>query len=742
MNRFTLLLTLLLVGTCGLGAAAETNAERDAAYAALFDMNALIDGGTITPHWLDGGAKFWYAKGDTDNREVLVVNTVTGERSDYFDVTRLREALAKVLDEDLPGTGVPFASFETGDDGHITFTACERRFTLDPKSYAIEESMAAETEDSPTREPSDSMELPSPNGQWLAVIRNYDLYLETPGGRESLRLTETGTEIAAWETYGAAWSADGAHLLVPVYDLTDVNEIPLVDWLDPAAPVSEEPYPSADGATYRTHLHHVSVAQASVTPLNLAEAEFDNFTPLGLTPDGKAFLLIRTDRTASRLDLLAVDAATGAAAVLISETRDTFLGGPCGLYSNDWYLTPVGDDKHFVWMSNRDGQYHDLYLYDYAGQLVRRLTADRFPIFRIVSIDTDHRWIYYLAKPDLDDPYSRQLCRIDLDGNRFRQLTHATGRHAIRLDPNFTGFIDNHSDADRPPCADLRLCDGTLVRRLETADISRLEATGWTPPERVTVKAADGVTDIWVSIHRPPGFDPNFRYPVIEMIYAGPQWSIVPDMFVRPEYGETAAALSRLGYVTVIIDGRGLDGRGRDFHAFVHRRLGQIEIPDHAAALRNLAKTRPWLDLDRVGIHGKSWGGYFTLRALLTAPELYKVGVASAAVVDLATTIGSPIVPYMGLPADNTEGYAAADCLSLADKLAGDLLITIGTGDHNTPFGQSMRMLKAFNDADKDVEILVLPGDNHWLRGSSFPRWQRAMRDYFMEKMPPVALGD
>jgi dipeptidyl aminopeptidase/acylaminoacyl peptidase len=255
------------------------------------------------------------------------------------------------------------------------------------------------------------------------------------------------------------------------------------------------------------------------------------------------------------------------------------------------------------------------------------------------------------------------------------------------------------------------------------------------------VKAADGISDCFCAIYFPPNFDPTLKYPVIEVIYAGPQWMIVPRRMPAGEYGNTAAALAQLGYVAVIVDSPGTAGLGKAYQDAVYLRLGQIEIPDHVAAIKNLGVSRPWMDLSRVGVHGKSWGGYFALRAMLMAPDFYKVGVASSVVADLATTAESPVVPYLGLPADNPESYAAANCLPMAANLEGDLLMTIGTADLNTPFGQTMRMLDAFTEAGKDVDLLLFPGQHHWLQGASFTRWQRALRDHFLEHLPPRALA-
>ena len=272
-----------------------------------------------------------------------------------------------------------------------------------------------------------------------------------------------------------------------------------------------------------------------------------------------------------------------------------------------------------------------------AALLRRLVSVVEYTVLKIEGIDTAGGWIYFMAKSDLEDPTSQHLCRANLAGKQFRQLTTTPGRRTVQLSPDFNRFVENHSDLDRPAVATLRRTEGSFVADLAEADVSRLDAMGWKPPTRALAKAADGVTDCFCALYLPPDFDPALSYPVIEVIYAGPQWMIVPRRMPAGEYGDTAAALAQLGYVTVIVDSPGTAGVGRAYQDAVFGRLGQFEISDHVAAIRNLAAERPWMDLERVGVHGKSWGGYFALRAMLTEAEFYKVGVASSVIADLAT---------------------------------------------------------------------------------------------------------
>jgi dipeptidyl aminopeptidase/acylaminoacyl peptidase len=286
----------------------------------------------------------------------------------------------------------------------------------------------------------------------------------------------------------------------------------------------------------------------------------------------------------------------------------------------------------------------------------------------------------------------------------------------------------------RPPVTELRDAEGELLLTLAEGDISELEAAGWIPPEEFVVKADDGETDLYGILYKPPGFDHAQRYPVIDFIYAGPFTTMVPHSFAPRSYvWLRAMMLAQAGFVTFVVDCRGTTERGKAFQDASYGRIGQIEIPDHVATLRQLAAERPWIDMERAGITGASWGGYFALRGMLTAPDVFRVGVAMAPG-DL--TESPPInEPYMGLPEDNPEGYAAGSNPALAGKLEGRLLIMHGTADVNAPFSTSMRMAAALIRAGKLHDMAVFPQADHYFQGPNMRYVNECLFSYFKEHL-------
>jgi dipeptidyl aminopeptidase/acylaminoacyl peptidase len=250
---------------------------------------------------------------------------------------------------------------------------------------------------------------------------------------------------------------------------------------------------------------------------------------------------------------------------------------------------------------------------------------------------------------------------------------------------------------------------------LSTADASGLQGLGWIPPEPFVAKAADGETDLHGLIYKPSDFDPAHPYPIIEYIYAGAQSQWTPHAFTLG----LQSAFAQLGYVVVMLDGRGTPGRGKAFQDVVVDRLGDFEIADHAGALRQAAASRPWMDLSRVGVFGLSFGGYFSIRALIQAPDVYKAGVAMAPAELGPSIMSPPVESYIGLPGERPERYAAIRNTDKLGDLAGDLLIITGTDDVNTPLEQTMAYAAALAAADKPFDQIIVPGVNHTMNDAA-----------------------
>jgi dipeptidyl aminopeptidase/acylaminoacyl peptidase len=444
----------------------------------------------------------------------------------------------------------------------------------------------------------------------------------------------------------------------------------------------------------------------------------------GWLPDGSELLVGRYDRLFSRVEILAADPATGTTRLVLREDADTFLA-TLFLFRGDssgFWMLP--DGSGFIWRSERDGWSH-LYRYDLQGELVAQLTSGEFPVLEVTEIDQKRGWVYFQAHGDPVRVYDNHLYRVRMDGGgRVQQLTEGKGRHTIAMAPSCEAFLDTFSSVDTPPQTVLRRADGKLLQVLARADISRLEQIGWVPSKEYIVKAADGETDMWVTVHFPYNFDPDKKYPVFEDIYAGPQvmkrsmdFGANATVLGNWEMRNFPRALAQLGFLAISMDGRGTPGRSKAFHDAIYGNWGQFEIADHAGAITQLADQLPSVDVDRVAVSGASWGGHYTFRALTQAPEVYKFG--SPEVPEYDSRAHTLIEPYIGgLPVDSRDAYDTADALLLAPKLKGRMLQVTGANDVSTQ-NQFFQLSEALIRLGIHHDNMIYPNAGHGWFGAT-----------------------
>ena len=356
---------------------------------------------------------------------------------------------------------------------------------------------------------------------------------------------------------------------------------------------------------------------------------------------------------------------------------------------------------------------------------------------KIVRVDEKSGKLYFMANnlPQCSDPLYYNLFCIGLDGTGLIRLTPEDGNHVISMGEN--AFVDTWSRVEKTPVTVLRRLDGSLVRELEQADASELMKSGYILPERFTVLADDGKTELCGILVRPADFDPNRLYPVIDYVYGGAQLYNVPRDFTwdNAQNRELFGGLeefAQLGFVGVIIDGRGTPGRGKAFHNFSYRRIhGCAGLDDHPGALRRMKEQFPFMDLDRVGIWGNSGGGYATVSALLKYGDLYKVGVASSGNYDQRVYENSWTERYYG-PYD-PELYRHGDITALAEKLRGKLLLACGCMDDNVTIWQTFRLCDEFTRHNRDYDLMVLPRVNHNVPSDLY--FMRRKLDYFVQHL-------
>ncbi len=734
--------------------AAAAGENRQAVFERYLNFAEVVKGGSVQPNWLADGSAFWYAEGGPADRVVWRVDPAANAREALFDVPRLRAAIAAAIGHEPPYAGVPFETFQlTADGATATFALEGNTYALDMSAYTVERlpapgatpAMAVRPGTFPRRGyfsiPMPSPEVLSPDGKWYATLIDENVALRSASDGSTRNLTADGTFDDAWDvestrlTLGPGitiryvpftpWSPDSLKLWATRTDRSKLPRKAELHYMETVERIVMRPFAAAGG-----HLDHVRPFILRVLSGERVAVDVDTenfyFNLLGWLPDSSEALFARFSRDFKTVDIMAADAGDGSVRTLFTETADTFVKIQHDVVSfGNTGFTALPNGDGFVWESTRDGWNH-LYLYDNRGRLQRQLTRGEFPVLEVERIDQAEGWVYFTAHGESPRVYDTHLYRVSLDGGGVQRLTEGEGQHAVQFSPSLGYFLDTHSSPGQPARTDLRAADGALLRTLAEADISALESLGWTPTVEFSVKAADGETDLWGVMHRPYDFDPAGKYPVLEYLYAGPQ-IVATDRSFSPGFARTQnlpRAMAQLGYIVVTLDGRGTPERSKAFQDVIYRNWGRNEIADHAGAIRQLGERHAFMDLDRVGIWGHSWGGYYAFAALAQAPDLYRAAVSSAPGFNPYSSL--LYEPYLDLPERAREAYDFASPYRLAPQVKGRLMLVGGLADFAT-FPEFMRMSRALIDAGIDHEQVVLPEEGHGYTGVA--------EDYFIRKL-------
>jgi dipeptidyl-peptidase 4 len=570
-------------------------------------------------------------------------------------------------------------------------------------------------------------ESESPDGKWRAVFIDHNLFLTNRGTGQSLTLTVDGT---SGDTYSGHvyWSPDSRRLVAIKTHKGADRKIHLIesspkDQLEPKLQTLDYAKPGDQIAIEKPHLFDVSSAHE----MPLDDQLFSNpwsISHFQWSPDSTRFTFLYNQRGHQVLRLLCVGAENGKVTPVIDERSRTFID-----YSGKLFLEHIesGAGSEVIWMSERDGWNH-LYLYDIAkGELKNQITRGNWIVRGVDWVDKEKRQIWFRAAgmDPKQDPYWVHYCRVNFDGSGFIVLSAGEGTHQVRFSPGRRFLVDTWSRVDQAPITELRnATDSSLVCRLEEADLSELEAAKWRTPERFVAKGRDGNTDIYGIIHWPATYDPTNKYPVIESIYAGPQGSFVPKNF---HAGYPQQKLADRGFIVVQIDGMGTSDRSKQFHDVCWKNLGDSGFPDRILWLQAAAARHPSLDLGRVGIYGTSAGGQSALRALLVHGDFYKAAVADSGCHDNRMDKIWWNEQWMGWPVG--PHYEEQSNVTQAHKLQGKLLLMVGELDNNVDPASTLQVVNALIKADKDFDLLLMPGAGHGLLSSAYAN--RRMVEFF-----------
>jgi len=692
------------------------------------------------PRWIPATSLFWYANTGKEGTQFVVVNVTARTKEPAFDHESLAHALAAASGTPVDPAQLPFDSITFGNGiNTVTFTTMNSTWI-----YELNTSRITIGAPDPALDPA---LLVSPDRKQGVFLKDNNLYLrDLASGNESplttdgtadnfyARQSDTTLEIVSQGRSGApivpyaAWSPDSTRLVtfqvdqrnvLPLYLLQNAPESPLlrpVQYTYRYSMPGDENVAQYASVVIDTRTHNVTRAGYKPWP-ETSMMDSGLFNLQWWSGDSSRVFALYVERGETTLRFLGIDPVSGNVREIISES------GPSYRESNLDYggipnIYVYGKNGDIIWFSERDGYGH-LYRYDTGGQLKNQITSGNWVVRTLVSVDEVQDWIYFAAsgkEPGMD-PYYRQLYRVHSDGTGLSLLTPEDADHKISFAPDGSCFVDSWSRVDMAPVTVVRSTDGTRLMDLEEGDISSLTALGWKPPERVTVKARDGKTDLYGLVFYPTNFDPKMSYPVVDAVYPGPQWTVTSKSFPTTSDWTSkiywrAQALSELGFIVVNIDGMGTPYRSKAFHDVSYGHMGDAGgLIDHVGGITQLAASRKFMDLKHVGIYGHSGGGFMTAQAMLTYPKFYKVGVASAGNQDNRLYESLWGEKYEGMPDGNN--YLEQVTALKAGNLTGNLLLVTGDMDDNVHPSMTMQLADALVNANKTFDMLVLPNRNH-----------------------------
>jgi dipeptidyl-peptidase-4 len=570
-----------------------------------------------------------------------------------------------------------------------------------------------------------------------AIYRDRNIFVADQDGANERQVTTDGSEsrrikygTASW-VYGEElsqntamwWSPSGGQLAYYRFDESPVRDYLLqTDQTTVQGSVMAEAYPKAgtDNPIVDLFVHDVASGRSVRMDVRDGKPFTDEVVGhyvynIRWSPDGREVLVNRTNRRQNIMEVAACSPSTGACRVIVREEW------PTGWTENHPAIHWLADGTRFIWASERTG-FRNYYLYENTGRLLATLTSHTtFEAGAIVKVDERAGVLWYYARSG-DHYLKQQLHRVGLNGRGDRRLTDRTMTHTVSVAPDGRHFVDVAQTHDRAPTARLMDADGRAVATVTESDLTAFEAAGFRRVEMLEYTAADGVTKLPMMLHRPSNFDPSKQYPVLFSVYAGPESNRATATFTTP------SALTEFGFLYVTMDARSANFRGKRALDAIYLKLGEVEIDDLAAASRELAKL-PFVDGERVGIFGSSYGGYASVLALLRHPDAFHAASASSSVTSWHHYDTIYTERFMYTPQENSAGYDTGNAMRYVANLRGRLMIYYGTADDNVHPNNSMQLIRALQQAGKSFEVQVGPDGGHSALN------QQRMMEFFIDAL-------
>jgi dipeptidyl-peptidase 4 len=563
----------------------------------------------------------------------------------------------------------------------------------------------------------------SPDGHYISFVRDHNVWLVsladgkeraiTQGGTEEIRKGELDwvypEELEIKTAYW--WSPDSSAIAYLEMDEHKVTQYPLVDFSSPGGEAEMERYPVAGGANPVVRVFVVPLDGGNPRAMDTG-MEPDIYIPrVNWLTDSKHLAIQSLNRAQTTLDLLVADAQTGKTRVVLSETDPFWIN-----VSDDLHF--LNDGKRFLWSSERSGFRH-LYLYDLDGKQLAQLTKGEWEVTSVNGIDEAKGLVYFTSTAK--SPLERQVYVVHTDGSGLTQVTFGDGTHGADIPIGAGAIVDTYSNSMTPPRQELLRPDGKKIATINENQVAELADYHLSPLEVLSVMSHDGV-QLNAAMIKPPDFHAEKKYPVLVSTYGGPHAQVVRNAWGGANF-LWHQLMAQKGYIIFLLDNRGSAGRGHAFETPLHLRLGEQELSDQRDGVKYL-KSLPYVDANRIGIWGWSYGGHMTLHAMFEAGDDFKVGFAGGPVTDWRYYDSIYTERYLGLPQKNEKGYQDSSPVKYAAQLKGKLLIAHGTGDDNVHYANTLSVINDLIEAGKYVEVLAFPGRGH---GVSDPPARRVL---------------
>lgn len=758
-------------------------------------LNTMLFSTSVDPHWFQKGNNFWYEYKTSNGKAWYVVDPVAKTKRSLFDLDDIAAQITEIVKDPFTAQQLPIQKLEAGEDGR-TFTF-QITSSQDAKKDSTDKDKGPKKEifffsyDYPTRkltwlqDKKKETEYPdwasfSPDGKTVVYAKDLNLYrmsredyeklkkddkdstvtdiqLTTFGVKDfgfgqpySLLNTDTlcnGKRKAVW---GIVWSPDSRYFAVTAMDERAVKDLWVINSMASPRPTLETYKYQMPGEKeapvehlflfdmndnshkeIRTSAFKDQTLRLARKPWRQKDRDRKEVASVWLG-DNNRFFVTRSSRDLHRIDICSYTIGQDSIRPIIEERMNT--------YQEVRPLATIGNGKELIQWSERDGWAH-LYLYDDEGNLKNRITRGPWHVDQIVKVDEAKRVVYFLAngKDKDENPYYEHLYRVGLDGSGLQQVTPGDYFHTVSMDDNAAFVVNNYSRVNTIPRTDLMDSNGRKLMTLEESDFSGLLAAGYQFPEPFKVKAADGVTDLYGVMYKPFNFDSTALYPIIDYVYPGPQVEATVYPFSRMSV--RTDRLAQAGFVVITVGNRGgHPSRSKWYHNFGYGNLRDYGLADQKAAIEQLANRYPFIDINRVGIHGHSGGGFMSTAAILQYPDFFKAAVSCAGNHDNRiynrwwSETHHGVKEVVSEKGDTTFVYNIKTNEEIAGRLKGHLMLVHGDIDNNVHPGNTLRVADALIRAGKRFDMLLLPQQRHGF-GDMDEYFYWRMVDYFSRNL-------